>query len=45
VADLYRIEGLPTHVFVDRRGVIRTVTSGELDAAQMDAAIVPLLPR
>jgi cytochrome c biogenesis protein CcmG/thiol:disulfide interchange protein DsbE len=45
VADLYRIAGLPSHVFIDRAGVIQGVTTGAITAAQMDAAIVPLLAR
>lgn len=43
LADQYRLDGLPTHVFVDRSGRIQGLQVGELDRAQMEAALAPIL--
>jgi peroxiredoxin len=43
LADLYRVEGVPTHVFIDRAGVVRGVYAGELDAAGMDAHLARII--
>ena len=43
LADLYQVEGLPSHIFIDRAGVTRGLHIGPLDAAQMDAQLAPIL--
>ncbi len=35
--------GLPTHVFIDRAGIIRTIRYGPLDEAEVAAIVEPLL--
>ena len=39
----YNVNGLPVHVFIDRRGIIRRIDVGELSAGEMRQAIVKLL--
>ncbi|MBA2253575.1 MAG: TlpA family protein disulfide reductase [Chloroflexi bacterium] len=39
----YRIFGLPTHLFLDRDGVIRRVVNGPITEAEAEAIIGPLL--
>lgn len=39
----YRVNGLPVHVFIDRSGVIRRISVGELTKPQMLAAIKSIL--
>ena len=41
--DQYSVNGLPVHVFVDRRGAVRKIVVGELSAQQMRANVVSLL--
>lgn len=43
LANQYRVEGLPTHAFVDRAGVIRDYTIGQLRPAQMEAKLALIL--
>lgn len=45
LAQLYNIalNDLPTHVFIDRAGMLRSRHGGELDAAQMDDQLRPIL--
>lgn len=43
LTDLYRVEGLPAHVFIDRAGVIRALHNGEFDAAGMGTALATIL--
>jgi thiol-disulfide isomerase/thioredoxin len=44
LATLYRIEGLPSHVFIDRTGVVRSIHIGELGAADMATNLAEILP-
>jgi cytochrome c biogenesis protein CcmG, thiol:disulfide interchange protein DsbE len=39
----YDVNGLPVHVFIDRRGIVRSIIAGELSPAEMRAAVVKLL--
>jgi peroxiredoxin len=39
----YQVNGLPVHVFIDRRGVIRKIVTGEMSKAQIAAAIGTIL--
>jgi cytochrome c biogenesis protein CcmG, thiol:disulfide interchange protein DsbE len=39
IASQYRILGIPTHYFIDRAGVLRSMRIGSLDVAGMDQAI------
>ena len=41
--DQYSVNGLPVHVFIDRRGSVRKIVVGELSAQQMRANVVSLL--
>jgi cytochrome c biogenesis protein CcmG/thiol:disulfide interchange protein DsbE len=41
--DQYAVNGLPVHVFIDRRGAVRKIVVGELSALQMRANVVSLL--
>lgn len=43
LADLYDLQGVPSHVFIDRAGVVRGVQVGELSADQMAAQLAPIL--
>ncbi|MGI8588399.1 MAG: TlpA family protein disulfide reductase [Chloroflexia bacterium] len=43
LANLYQVEGVPTHIFIDRAGVIRSVHVDQLSAPGMDAALAPIL--
>ena len=43
--DLYRVDGVPTHVFIDQAGVVRSLYAGELDGAGMDAQLARIVPR
>jgi cytochrome c biogenesis protein CcmG/thiol:disulfide interchange protein DsbE len=39
----YDVNGLPVHVFIDRKGVVRDVVVGELSAADMRGHVLKLL--
>jgi peroxiredoxin len=39
IASQYRILGIPTHYFIDRSGVLRSMRIGSLDVAGMEQAI------
>lgn len=39
IASQYRILGIPTHFFIDRAGVLRSMRIGSLDGAGMEQAI------
>lgn len=39
----YSINGLPVHVFIDRKGVVRKIVAGEMSKQQIAAAIQSLL--
>lgn len=41
--DAYSINGLPVHAFIDRSGVLRDVTVGEMSRAEIEATIRKLL--
>ncbi len=41
--DQYAVNGLPVHVFIDRRGIVRKIVVGELSALQMRANVAGLL--
>lgn len=43
LSDVYNINGLPVHVFIDRIGVIRKIEIGELTRAEMEADIRAIL--
>jgi peroxiredoxin len=43
VTGQYRVGGLPTHIFVDRKGIIQYRVSGELSPADMEKAANALL--
>jgi peroxiredoxin len=42
-ANLYQLAGLPTHVFIDRAGVVHSLRIAQLSGAQMDAELAPIL--
>jgi len=39
----YAVNGLPVHVFIDRRGIIRRIVAGELTVPEMRKAVLELL--
>lgn len=39
----YEINGMPVHVFIDRRGIVRKIEIGELSRAQMIADVRTIL--
>jgi cytochrome c biogenesis protein CcmG/thiol:disulfide interchange protein DsbE len=39
----YEINGLPDHVFIDKRGVVRKIVVGEMSKAEIVAQVVSLL--
>jgi cytochrome c biogenesis protein CcmG, thiol:disulfide interchange protein DsbE len=41
--DQYGVNGLPVHVFIDRRGVVRRIVIGEMSSGEMREAVVKLL--
>lgn len=43
LADRYRVVGLPTHFFIDRRGVVREVRVGSLDPDGIRQALAAIL--
>ena len=42
-ANLYHLAGLPTHVFIDRAGGVRSLRIAQLSGAQMDAELATIL--
>jgi len=43
LADLYNVEGVPSHVFIDRAGVVKSMQVGDLAATGMDARLAAIL--
>jgi peroxiredoxin len=41
----YGVDAIPTHVLIDRQGIIRLYQSGRMTEADLDAAIVNILER
>lgn len=41
--DQYNVNGLPVHVFIDRRGIVRNIVVGELSAADMRSNVERIL--
>jgi cytochrome c biogenesis protein CcmG, thiol:disulfide interchange protein DsbE len=41
--DAYRVNGLPVHVFIDRRGIVRDIVIGELAPGAMRADVERIL--
>jgi cytochrome c biogenesis protein CcmG/thiol:disulfide interchange protein DsbE len=39
----YNVNGLPVHVFIDRRGIVRKIITGEMTRAQIASAIRTIL--
>lgn len=39
----YRVNGLPVHVFIDRKGIVRKIVTGEMTKPQIAAAIQSIL--
>ncbi len=39
----YDVNGLPVHVFIDRKGVVRKIVPGEMSESQIAAAIQGIL--
>jgi peroxiredoxin len=39
----YNVNGLPVHVFIDRRGIIRKIVTGEMTKVQIRSAIQAIL--
>jgi peroxiredoxin len=39
IASAYRVLGIPAHFFIDRAGVLRSIRTGSLTPARMDAAL------
>lgn len=44
VVQAFGVRGLPTSIFIDNQGRIRSVENGGLDSAQLDADITAILP-
>lgn len=42
IASTYRVMGVPTHYFVDREGVVRSIRVGVLDPAAIDAELAKI---
>ena len=42
IASAYRVMGVPTHVFVDRSGIVRSIQVGVLTQERMDTALAEL---
>lgn len=43
VGSQYRVNGLPVHVFIDRRGIVRRITVGEITAQALQSEMRSLL--
>ncbi len=43
--DAYNVNGLPVHIFIDRRGTIATLRVGEMSKAEIDAALRDLVAK
>ena len=43
-ANLYRVQGIPTSVFINRQGVITHIQIGKLTAEQIDKYLAEILP-
>jgi peroxiredoxin len=41
--DQYNVNGLPVHVFIDRRGVVRNIVVGEMNPDEMQANVEQIL--
>ncbi len=41
--DAYNINGLPVHVFIDRKGIVRKIAIGELSRSDMEADVKAIL--
>ncbi len=39
----YNVNGLPVHVFIDRRGIVRKIKAGEMSKAEISASIQTIL--
>jgi peroxiredoxin len=39
IAAAYRVDGIPAHFFIDKSGILRSMTPGSLSPEQMDAAL------
>ncbi|MDQ2808528.1 MAG: TlpA family protein disulfide reductase [Chloroflexota bacterium] len=44
LADLYNLAGVPSHVFIDRAGVVQSIHVGDLAAPDMAADLARILP-
>ena len=44
IAGRYRINGLPTHFFIDREGIIRDMQVGGLNRAAMLKKLAKIMP-
>lgn len=44
LADLYNLEGVPSHVFIDRAGIVQSIRVGDLSATDMAADLARILP-
>lgn len=42
IASAYRVLGIPTHFFIDRSGVVRSIKMGVLTRARMDSALAEI---
>lgn len=41
--DAYRINGMPVHVFIDRKGIVRKIEVGQISKAEMVAQVRAIL--
>jgi len=44
LADLYNLEGVPSHVLIDRAGIVQSIRVGDLSATDMAADLARILP-
>ncbi len=43
LANLLNLEGVPSHLFIDRAGVVQRIQVGDLTAAEMDACLAQIV--
>jgi hypothetical protein len=42
VDELYLVRGTPVSIFIDRKGLIRSIVEGEMDQAQLQRQVTEL---
>jgi hypothetical protein len=42
VDELYQVRGTPVSIFIDRKGIIRSIMEGEMDRAQLQRQVTEI---